>query len=129
MRNLHGPLALCLGSQRFERVKAPYGQMDVDRDNIEGDFSHDPMEMVEKFGGIWATSEFHAGDMLVFSMFMMHVSLVNPTPSYRISADTRYQRADEPVDERWVGEPCKGHYAWGKTPMKSMHDARQEWGV
>jgi len=125
----HGPLALCLGSQHFERVKNTYGQMDVDRDNIEGDFSHDPMEMVEEFGGIWATSAFRAGDMLVFGMFMMHVSLRNATPSYRISADTRYQRADEPVDERWMGQSPKGHYAWGKTPMKPMGDARTEWGL
>lgn len=125
----HGPLALCLGSQCFERVKATYGHMDVDRDNIEGHFSYDPLEMVEKFGGRWATSEFHAGDILVFGMFMMHASVVNTSASYRISADTRYQRADEPVDERWMGASPLGHYAWGKTPVKSVEASRNEWGV
>ena len=51
-----GPLVLCLGSHRFEQIKNTYGQADVDRDLIAGHFSEDPMEIVDKFGGQWATT-------------------------------------------------------------------------
>lgn len=125
-----GTLAMCLGSQNFEKIKSTYGQMDVDRDNVAtGWFSEDPIEIADNFGGQWATTEFHAGDAIIFGMFMMHASLTNVTDCYRLSSDTRYQRQSEPVDERWVGKKPRGHYAWGKTPQKSVAEAREEWGV
>jgi len=125
-----GTLAMLLGSQHFDKVKQTYGQMDVDKDNVAtGWLSEDPIELVDLFGGQWATTEFRAGDAIIFGMFMMHASLNNMTDRYRLSADTRYQLASEPVDERWTGTKPKGHYAWGKTPVKPVEEARKEWGV
>lgn len=125
-----GALALCLGSQNFEDIIQTYGQMDVDRDNVAtGWFSEDPIEIVDTFGGQWATTEFRAGDAIIFGMFMMHASVNNVTDDYRLSADTRYQLKSEPIDERWIGRRPKGHYAWGKTPPKTVAKARQEWGL
>lgn len=125
-----GTLAMCLGSQNFERVKRTYGELDVDRDNVAtGWFSNDPIEIVDNFGGVWATTEFAPGDVMIFGMFMLHASTNNSTNRFRLSSDTRYQLASEPVDERWIGKQPKGHYAWGKTPMKTVEAARKEWGV
>jgi ectoine hydroxylase-related dioxygenase (phytanoyl-CoA dioxygenase family) len=127
-----GTLAILEGShcsERLEKLRATYGKMDVDRDNIEGWFSNDPIEVVEKFGGRWLTTEFEPGDAIFFGMFTLHGSLNNSTNRYRISCDTRYQRADEPADERWVGENPKGHYAWNKSPALPMEKAREKWGV
>ncbi|EGG31367.1 phytanoyl-CoA dioxygenase family protein [Paenibacillus sp. HGF5] len=125
-----GTLAMCLGSQHFTKIKQTYGEMDVDRDNVAtGWFSEDPVEIVDRYGGQWATTAFEAGDAIIFGMYMMHTSLTNNTSHYRISADTRYQLASEPVDERWIGRKPKGHYAWGRTPQKSVAEARKEWGV
>ncbi|NQX67147.1 phytanoyl-CoA dioxygenase family protein [Paenibacillus alba] len=125
-----GTLALCLGSQHFDKIKQTYGEMDVDRDNVAtGWFSEDPVEIVDTFGGQWATTTFEAGDAIIFGMYMMHASLNNTTNRYRLSADTRYQLAAEPADERWMGSKPKGHYAWGKTPLKTVDQARKEWGV
>ena len=125
-----GTLAMLLGSQSYEKIKETYGQMDVDRDNVAtGWFSDDPVEIVDAYGGQWATSPFEAGDAIIFGMFMMHASLNNTTNRFRISADTRYQLASEPVDERWIGKKPKGHYAWGQTPYKPVAEARKEWGV
>ncbi|WP_409342039.1 phytanoyl-CoA dioxygenase family protein [Paenibacillus sp. MBLB4367] len=125
-----GTLAMLLGSQSYEKIKQTYGQMDVDRDNVAtGWFSDDPVEIVDTYGGQWATTEFQAGDAIIFGMFMMHASLNNTTNRFRISSDTRYQLASEPVDERWVGKKPKGHYAWGLTPFKPVAEARKEWGV
>jgi hypothetical protein len=127
-----GPLALLVGSHRgpgFERVRATYGKMDVDRDKVQGAFSSDPVEMVDRFGGQWQTSEFQMGDALIFGMFTMHSSLTNVSNRFRISADTRYQRADEPVDERWVGENPIAHYGWQKGETVTMEEARKAWNV
>lgn len=127
-----GPLAILVGSHRgpeFERVRQTYGKMDVDRDKVTGAFSNDPYEMVEKYGGQWRTAEFEMGDALIFGMFTMHGSVTNTSGRYRISCDTRYQRADEPIDERWIGENPMAHYAWLKGETVSMEEARRQWNV
>jgi hypothetical protein len=130
----HGPLAICVGSHKapgFERLRQTYGRMDVDRDRVGGWFSDDPVEIVEKFGGRWQTTDFRMGDVLIFGMFTMHMSAQNQSDRWRISTDTRFQPADEPVDERWVGENPKAHYAWYSEPEKmvTMSAARESWGV
>ena len=124
-----GPLALLVGSHRFERVRETYGKMDVDRDHVTGSFSNDPIELVDTFGGQWQTAEFRAGDVLIFGMFTMHGSLNNTSNRFRLSSDTRYQLKDEPVDERWIGRKPKGHYAWMTGATVTMEEARARWGV
>ncbi|MDA1190617.1 MAG: phytanoyl-CoA dioxygenase family protein [Candidatus Poribacteria bacterium] len=123
------PLCFLEGSNKLDILKRTYGKMDVDRDHVTGSFSNDPVEMVERYGGRWLTSEFQAGDALIFSMYTMHGSLKNKTNRYRLSTDTRYQRADEPVDERWIGREPKGHYGWFQGKTVTMEEARKEWGV
>ena len=125
-----GTLAMCVGSHRmdsFARIRETYGRMDVDRDLIEGWFTKDPMEIVEKFGGQWLTSEFYAGDVILFGMHTMHASTTNLTNRFRLSCDIRFQPVSEPVDERWRRNG-EGHTAAGK-PVRAMSEARQEWGV
>ncbi len=126
-----GPIVFCLGSNRFEKVRETYGKADVDRDLIEGHFSDKPLEIIEKFGGHWATTSFSAGDVIIFNMFLMHASLVNTSDKIRITADTRYQLAAEPIDERWIGENPKGHYAWKQedAEIESLEESRRRWGV
>lgn len=129
-----GPLALCVGSHKlegFERVRNTYGQMDMDRDLINGLFSTDPIEIVDKFGGQWQTTRFKAGDVIVFGMFTMHASLNNTTDRWRLSCDTRFQPADDPIDERWMGDNPIAHYAFATQATKhvSMEDARRRWGI
>ena len=66
--------------------------------------SRNPVSLREKLGGRWLTTEYRAGDLLTFGMKLVHASLDNQTDRYRISTDTRYQLASEPIDPRWVGE-------------------------
>jgi hypothetical protein len=124
-----GPLTILRGSHRFDQIKETYGKMDVDRDHVTGSFSNDPVEMVDKYGGRWLTSEFGMGDALIFGMFTMHGSLTNVTNQYRVSCDTRYQSADERVDERWIGENPIAHYAWMQGDTVTMEEERKRWGV
>ncbi|MBT3342282.1 MAG: phytanoyl-CoA dioxygenase [Gemmatimonadetes bacterium] len=69
-----------------------------------GSFSGDAVATRAELGGRWLTSTFEAGDLLVLSIFMMHASTDNLSSSIRLSADTRYQLASDPVDERWIGD-------------------------
>lgn len=124
-----GTLAMCAGSNHlpeFERMRQTYGRMDVDRDGIEGWFSKDPMEIVEKFGGKWLTGEFFAGDVILFGMHTMHASTTNLTNRFRLSCDVRFQPVSEPVDPRWTKDGI-GHNP-SETP-RSIESARAEWGV
>lgn len=126
-----GPIVFCIGSNRFDKVRETYGESDVDKDLIEGHFSDDPREVINKFGGRWTTTTFSAGDVIIFSMYLMHASLVNTSNRIRITADTRYQLATEPIDERWIGEKPKGHYAWKQkdASIEPLKVSRKKWGV
>ena len=80
-----------------------------------GTLSHNPPMVRNKFGGRWLSTEFKAGDFITFGMFLVHASLDNRTSNrLRISSDARYQRASEPIDERWVGLNPPGHSTAGK---------------
>jgi len=80
-----------------------------------GTLSHNPPVVRDKFGGRWLTTEFRAGDFITFGMFLVHASLDNRSDNrLRISSDARYQRASEPIDERWVGINPPGHTSAGK---------------
>ncbi|MEY2878038.1 MAG: hypothetical protein RLZZ15_418 [Verrucomicrobiota bacterium] len=82
---------------------------------FSGTLSHNPPMVRNKFGGRWLTTEYRAGDFITFGMFTVHASLDNRTPNLlRISSDSRYQRASEPIDERWVGANPPGHTTAGK---------------
>ena len=61
-----------------------------------------------------AGSDGDAGDVLTFSMAMVHASLDNQSKRFRLSSDSRYQLASEPADERWIGANPIAHGPAGK---------------
>jgi hypothetical protein len=100
-----------------ERLRR-YLEMDVDSycsnrgpyRHKKGNLSSNPVSLREKLGGRWLTTAFRMGDLLTFGMKTVHASLDNAENSYRLSTDTRYQLATEPIDPRWVG-PETAEYA------------------
>lgn len=83
-----------------------------------GTLSHNPPAVANKFERRWLTTEFEAGDFLTFGMFLVHASLDNRTENrLRISSDSRYQRASEPIDERWIGVNPPAHGPNGKRNL------------
>jgi len=79
-----------------------------------GEIASDAVALREDWGGRWLTApEFRMGDILLFTMRTVHAGTDNDTDTLRLSTDTRYQRADAPVDPRWVrgehGEDPVGH--------------------
>lgn len=113
-----GTLAVCAGSHRdpgFQELRDTYGRQDVDRDKTSGWFSTDPAEITRAYGGRWLTTNFRAGDMITFGLYLMHASTTNTTDKWRISCDVRFQPAAEPADPRWIGENPGAHGSAGNA--------------
>ena len=117
---VEGSLAILRGSHKFGGLINTYGSIDVDDDKTNkkygGWYTQNPVEVQEKFGGKWLTTDFKMGDLIVFSMHTMHCSLDNKSTNNRIrlSLDTRYQPADDEADERWIGGTPIAHGAEAK---------------
>jgi len=74
-----GGLALQPGSQRTPRVR------------------YRPLDDLEPG---WVTTDYEAGDVLVFHCLTTHAALPNQAHRLRISAEYRWQLADQPVPRR-----------------------------
>ena len=113
-----GGLMVLEGSHRQAHRLAPYLKRDVDEYCVNGRFakeietgqklfewdgtlSKNPVTLREKLGGRWLTTEYRAGDILIFTMKTIHASLDNQSDRIRLSTDSRYQLAAEPMDERY----------------------------
>lgn len=129
-----GGLMILEGSNNHQKLRTTYCRMDVDafcanRDGpagldewqkgTDGHLSEDPNRIRRSLGGRWLyCRQFRAGDVLVFSVFTVHAGSDNQSPDrIRLSSDSRYQRADEPVDERWIGENPVAHGPGGKRAL------------
>jgi hypothetical protein len=53
----------------------------------------------------WATTDYRAGDVLVFHCLTVHAALPNRTDRLRLSGEARWQLADDPVPARLVFGP------------------------
>jgi len=126
-----GGLIVLEGSHQATELKETYGRLDVDAmcsnggdQNLtaargfmrSGAITKDPVKLREELGGRWLTTEFEMGDFLTFGMFTVHASLDNHSQEVRLSSDSRYQLASEPIDERWVGENPIAHGPDAKRP-------------
>ncbi|MDF7822260.1 phytanoyl-CoA dioxygenase family protein [Runella sp. MFBS21] len=80
----------------------------------DGALSNNPVILQKKLGGRWLTSEFNAGDLVIFSSQTVHGSLDNLSDFIRLSVDCRYQLASEQIDERWIGKFPIGRGLLGK---------------
>ncbi|MBA2247806.1 MAG: phytanoyl-CoA dioxygenase family protein [Chloroflexia bacterium] len=129
-----GGLIVLENSHRLDEIRSTYGQRDVDTyceddpnaKEIQatgkwpwnGQISGNPVELREQLGLRWLTADFRMGDLLVFTMHTLHASLDNGSADrIRLSSDTRYQLASEPIDERWTGDDPIGH---GPEAMRSI---------
>ena len=122
-----GGLTILEGSHRQQPV-LDYTELDVDeycRNGLDataiergdqrwdqrannGVFEVDAIAVRERLGGRWVTSDFRAGDLLVFTMQTLHASRDNQTEGFRLSSGSRYQLSAEPsTNDGWVsGRPA-----------------------
>lgn len=92
----------------------PSGEKDYAAFGSNGSLGANPPQVRRSLGGRWLTADFHAGDVVIFNAFLVHGGLDNQTDRIRLSCDSRYQLASEPVDQRWVGENPPAHGPAGK---------------
>ncbi len=106
-----GSIAVAEGSLGWSDLADRVRGRDVDREaGFTGSFLEDVVDLVAARGARVLTAEFQPGDVLLFGMFLFHGSLDNQAAGkVRLSADTRFQPADAPRDDRWFGTPPLGH--------------------
>lgn len=117
-----GPLAVVEGSHRFDDLIATYRGHDVDRDpSRPGHVADSARTFLDQRRARLLTADFRAGDLCLFGMFTLHGSVDNASPAgrVRLSVDTRWQAADQPMDERWSGPDPKGHGGKGYGALGS----------
>jgi hypothetical protein len=119
-----GGLMILEKTHQNERLRRTYTSQDVDaycanRPNADeyarnekrwaGRLSSNPVSLREKLGGRWLTTDYQMGDALVFSIHLVHASLDNNSKQFRLTSDSRYQLASEPIDSRHIGSNRSGH--------------------
>lgn len=105
-----GALMLLEGSHQNEELARTYLRMDADRDGLVW-LSDDPAEVRDRYGDRWLTTTFEPGDVLIFSMNVVHGAFDNASPvdACRLSTDSRYLLEGEVPDERWNGDDLQPH--------------------
>ena len=113
------PLYVVEGSHRWADLRERFEGLDVDRDSGSADFGVHAVDLASERGTRLLTSPFEAGDCLMFGMFTAHASFDNASPEGRIrlSCDTRFQPAADPMDDRWSGPNPSGHGGRGYGDM------------
>lgn len=87
---------------------------EIDNKVWNGWLARNPVTLRNNLGGRWLTTEYSMGDVLIFSVHLVHASLDNQSSQFRLSTDSRYQRADQPIDDRFIGEGPYGHVGSAK---------------
>jgi len=124
---------------QFKQLQETYGSCDLEAESVEGSgwFTEDPTEISTRFNCDWKTESFSAGDVLIFTSRTIHMSTKNTSDLLRVSCDTRWQKADQPMDPRYVGEsfswlgkaPKHGLWAEEEQSKKlTMDDMKTRWG-
>ena len=111
-----GPLYMVEGSHRWTELRARFEGHDVDRDpSRPGHLPEHPVDLAGAHGVRLLTTAFRAGDCMVFGMFTAHAAFDNRSESgrVRVSCDTRFQPASEPMDERFAGPNPPAHAGKG----------------
>lgn len=93
----------------FSRLRETYAQHDfMSLPGVVsngGNFSPDPEEVLAfDPDARFLTSEFQAGDALIFTMYTIHGSVRNTSDRVRLSADVRWQPTKDKMDPRYKGE-------------------------
>lgn len=71
-----------------------------------GWLSNDLPALADRFDTRWLIANYDAGDMVIHSPYMIHAAPTNQDPlgRMRLSADIRYQLADDKIDKRWSAD-------------------------
>ena len=91
---------------------------------------HRPLDRLERG---WVTTDYQAGDVVVFHCLTTHAALPNHEQRLRFSGEYRWQLADQPAPQRMVigpsgreiGSPLFGRTDWWRPGGPSPHPVRR----
>ncbi len=127
-----GPLVVVEGSHRFGDIIEKMIGFDVVRDTTrKADLGVDALELARTHGTRLLTTDFTAGDVMVFGMYLAHGSLDHHDPSgaVRVSCDVRWQPARLPMDERYAGPNPGGTTGAGYGELNGAKPLNVDWHV
>jgi hypothetical protein len=107
-----GPLYMVEGSHRWQELRDRFEGVDVDaRPGAVGHFAEHPVDLALSHGARLLTTAFQPGDCMIFGMFTAHAAFDNTSEGgrVRLSFDTRFQPAQDPMDERFSGPDPPAH--------------------
>lgn len=111
-----GPLYVLEGSHMWADIRSQFEGHDVDRDRSRpGHIEDSAIALAQRKNSRLLSTEFGLGDCLVFGMFAVHGSFDNAsqTGRIRLSCDTRFQPAADPMDDRFSGPNPPAHNGLG----------------
>lgn len=111
-----GALFIVENSNRIRSLRDQFESHDVDLDKSRpGYIDVNAIEFAQQHDRRLLSSSFCAGDILLFDHFTAHAAFDNHDPAgrVRISCDTRWQPAAEPMDERFRGPDPSAHDGLG----------------
>ncbi|KAJ3379933.1 hypothetical protein HDU84_006275 [Entophlyctis sp. JEL0112] len=89
-------------SPELERLRAEYGSVPAGRDGTSSGWVTEYPDKIEEMYGAapgaieWVTRDFAMGDVVVFGLDVLHMTLNNTTRLWRVSCETRWQPTDDP---------------------------------
>jgi len=125
-----GPLTLVEGSNKFLDLihsvhakddQANNSPMVAEQTAFQGEWSADAIAFLRRRNARLLSTDFCAGDILVFTPDILHGSLDNYSQigRTRLSCDVRYQPWSDPLDERYFGPNPSGASGRGYGDMNS----------
>lgn len=127
-----GPVFVVEGSNDFRDVIEPMIGFDVATElKRTAAFAVTATELAIERRTRLLTTDFRAGDVLVFGMYTAHGSLDHhdPTGRVRVSCDARWQAEGLALDERYMGHHPGGTTGAGYAELNGAKPLTEQWHV
>ncbi len=127
-----GPLFIVEGSNRFDDVISAMLDFQVTNESSRrAAFDQTAIELAQARRTRLLTTDFAAGDVLVFGMYTAHGSFDQHDDNgiVRISCDARWQAAHLPLDDRYMGASPSGTTGAGYAELNGARPLTEAWHV
>ncbi len=125
-----GTLMVIEGSHRFHDLIEPMRQIDYDSPRSSPiQIMENSIEFVRGRQSRFLTSDFGAGDVIIFGMTTLHGTCDNHSPlgRVRLSCDLRWQPSRDPIDARYQGEDPPGTTGAGYGELNGAKPLTEDW--
>lgn len=125
-----GPLFIVENSHRFDDIVQQFRGIDVSADTSpKTSLDMSPLAFAESRNTRLLTTDFTAGDVLIFGMYLLHGALDNVSTDNRVrlSCDVRYQIASAELDPRYFGSDPTGTTGASYGELVGAKAMTEEW--